>query len=360
MPNPALIYEEHPDDVFYYNDDFDEEIGNTEPGNGAFSDESCEQTRVGYVPFNKVRSAIAQFVGYATCDDGPPYRIRRTNPMAHPLYPWLYAVGVAVQGVSPLPNPLNANGSTSTQGPFDINNPFANYRKAKLTIRYRSLRYAIVDDTEIADPTEEYKRNVIWEGSAATQILQAENASQLRWGDTSPAVTGPPPVAAGPTVGTVVQSSQIAYLGKTKLVLSLLRWPFDYVSSEIDVPILPNFQKCVGKVNEVGMLSAVAGTLLCIGYSFDHFVFPVAPADPTRLVKGINIHVEFELFDPKRGGVTQPGPRGHNLMPWRGNAQWYPATRDGTLGGRGLIGTTDFNKMFYAHDDPATPGGFDD
>src|SRR5207237_1187731 len=136
-------------------------------------------------------------------------------------------------------------------------------------------KYAVVDDLDIDSPADEYRRNVIWTTETTVQVIQADGQSQLRWSETSAAVAGPPAVPAGPKKGDPIPSSQITLLRKTKRVMNLLRWSFDYVSSEIDVPTLPHFDSIVGTVNTQGLLSAKAGTLLCLGYGSDVFEFPV-------------------------------------------------------------------------------------
>jgi len=128
MPQP---YTEVAADEFDYADDWQEVITtDSSPASSHLSTDAQEATLVGYVPWNKQRSATRWFVGLTYNDDAAPFRMHRENPQPHPIYPWLYAYDCSFTPFIPKSNPSALNRAPKIESVFDPELETAYHRHA--------------------------------------------------------------------------------------------------------------------------------------------------------------------------------------------------------------------------------------
>lgn len=353
-------YIEAPQDVFNYDTDWLEVAPDNGSSSGNFTLETQGYTLQGYVPWNKRRSAMRYFLGFAYTDYAAPWLLHRENPSPHPDFPWLFA-----DSFHPVGFVVGANASNPLGNPFDYsyfwNTPdklrSTRYQVALCTVGYKALKYRTLPDSQITDPSFEWCRNCFIGSKAKLDILSADGVGQLIFaeGNAGPGPVNPGP---GPIAGKTPFPAPIPVrLPKGDYVIEWYSLPFDYLSSDPDVFTPDKIIACMGCVNSldfvVGDAKAVfpTGTALCKGYSYDVFPWPVAAANPGEVLLGVNIKIEIERFDPPLG-ATSPIVRGHNDMPWRGQTgdtsggKSFLATRGGLTTDPRLLPDIDFNSMF--------------
>jgi len=346
-PLPTPEYPEDPDDEYNHETDWQEVTDNAQPGDGvSLSAQSQDATLVGYVPWNKQRSAARAILGYSYADPTSPYRLHREPPLPHPIWPTMRAHSVNFKGLV-----LQANEANENSSPFDTS-PFAGpggsilynarYEKAITSIRYRSFgRMRFLEDADIEDYRDEYKRWCTVSTDPQSEVLSADNAAQLVFNEGG----GDP----HPTAGTTMFPAPLAeLLARVKLALTWHLVPHDYISNDRDFLYPNKIVDRLGKVNAEGMLGYRAGTLLLLAVKFEEALFPVMPADETNPLTGWNVTFMFDAFDPPKGVANEPSGTspyfGHNLMPWRKTGKFYFCER--LDNSSTLIPTTDMMKIF--------------
>lgn len=355
------------------------------PSNTHLSNDAQEATLVGYIPWNKQRSAATWFLGFAYADAN--YIMHRNNPEAHPIFPWLYASEISFTPFNPLPyyisstntGPQTLRWQTPWYGSSDVQLEVASHKLAVTTVKFRSFRNSFVDDSEITDSRMEWMRNVYIDLEPRLEALSADGVGQLAFVGTSERVAGPPTVPAGPTItpGTQVPfPAPIAeLLGKNNFVISWLNVPFEYLSAEEDYFYPTNILSCLGRVNSDNFPynssdPFLPGQLMFEGVKFVQKVFPIAAANPAIPLISVDVSMSLTYFNPPTppqgasilGNLTDylnnplTGYYGWNLMPWRQNGLWYPANRvdpgtspgAATLNTPGFLTSAPFNNMFVS------------
>jgi len=350
------IYIENSDDVFDPTTDWLEVITSMEtPGYSSLSRDSQSATLQGFIPWNKQRSASSYFLGYATVDNN--YNLHRQNQPGHPTLPWLRASEIDLHPFVPAPNPEN-NNVPNAPSPFwtdGIN--IATCQKAKATVKYRSFRYAFLDDSQITDPRLEWQRNLYIDMEPSVEALSADGVGQLTFAEGAP--------SGGPTATKSSFPAPVAeLLGKASYVLTWVDLPFEYLSSEEDYFFPANILACLGKVNAdefpYGSSDPFdAGTLLFDSVRFTQKNFPVAAANPYFPLISVDVTMTLKYFQPDLFAADPIG-EGHNNMPWKGGllgdgvtpdpagGKFGWCTRGGKPSGPPLLGSATFANIFVS------------
>ena len=366
-------YIEQTDDIFDGTSWLEIVAGEGSPGNTGLTNDGQEATLVGYIPWNMQRSCAQYFLGFAYSDTASPWLLHRINPQPHPVFPWLYASQVSFTPFNLQTNEDNADGAPNMPGPFGTSGiNIATYKFAVCTIHFRSYRCVFLGDSDLGgDPRNEWMRNTIVEVEPRVEALSVDNLSQLAFVETSPAVTGPPTIPAGPVItGSLKQifpAPLAQLLSKALYTFTWTQVPFEYLSS-VDEYFYPNkILACIGKVNSQPFpinapfdAQFPAGTLLLDAPRFTQKVFPVANAMPSSPLISVDVALPMQYFNPTSGAVPTSSFAGHNLMPWRTNGLWYYCTRgDGnnppTINTPPLLQSADFNAMFTNGNDSTYP-----
>lgn len=335
------------------------------PSEAHFSLDQQEAVLVGYIPWNKERSAINYFLGYSYVDSN--YVLHRNNPELHAKFPWLVATEISLKPFVPVPNfdnmaPLVATNpfAPNMPSPFDsdeITLYIATHKLSLATVRFRSVRYNILDDVQITDPRMEWQRNVYIDLEPHVESLSVDGISQLVFAeDASP--NGPvvnPDTGKRPPFSAPLSEK----LGITNFTLNWLNVPFDYLSNEDYLFYPANILACMGKVNSDNFPFGaddpfLPGTLLFEGSPrFTQKPIPVASATPGSPLLAVDIALDLRYFSPKKGN-TSSTYYGWNLMPWRGRSgdpaggEYFYATRGGELTDPPLNGSAPFNNIFVS------------
>jgi len=358
-------YAESVEDEFNYLVDWKEAVGseNAPSSTGALSMTDQTGTLVGYVPFNKLRSACRYFVGHTTADIRTPWRLHREPPAHYPLYPQMRCYAV---GFQPRILKANSDGSRFTELAYGIpigeianvpnidtpwldwlGNPVrtGNYREAVLTLSFRSFgRVAFSDDSRIETYRDEWKRYVKWSVDPQTEVLSADGASQLKFAEGEPETAG---ASGGPVIFPVPIAEVLAKAAYSATIFNL---PFDYLSSSTQFLYPKMILQRLGTINSESFCGHPTGTLLLSAAKIEEVLFPIAPDLPDYPSTGYTVTLMFEQFDPPKG-VTGSEYRGHRVFPWRKDGKWYYCTRQGSS--REMLPMTDFHKILKNANDPS-------
>lgn len=311
-----------------------ERIENYSPWTDAFSVSEHGAQLVVDIPFENRYLFLGRMLGYSYMSDD---RIKRVNPLKHPYWTWLRAHRVALQGV-------RYDGGKAFS-PFSPNG-VAKYRLARFTVEFVNYPFPFMEDSEITDPANEYQRNVSWTEQPGSQILAAEGGRGLLY-YANPAgmgLAGTPAFRA--PFGQVVNSIRYELVWK---------WvPYDYLF----VGRIPaGIYKCLNRVNITQFDGQFeAGTLLLDSVKITKYPAPLRVVAGPALLCDVTLSVLF--FDPPRGITAGTGStiRGHNLIPFRENHNWYPAVRvpssfaggplPAPIGSNQLFDYMDFGRIF--------------
>lgn len=346
------------EDQFDYETDWLEVAEDRQSTSAHFADTAQEDTLMGFVPWNKRRSALRFFKGFATqWQAAGVWRMHREQPHRHPDYPWMRCFDVAFQGMQLRPNEQNPNNSPYDTTIFTVNpvTRRTKYKWAMFAVKYRAFgSMKFLDDADVMvdaglETSDEWKRNVLWlppiPNSEALTVTGG--LSQLTFSEGGGAGQPTPPPAANPTRFP----APLAEL-QTKIAFRLL-WmgvPWEYLS-ETDPGTIFWPQKIldrIGRVNSDTFLDQFEPeTVRMIAPEFEIYPWwvPSEDVDDPDLgdsLLAVNVTLPFEWFDPPTG-IDPPFRKGWNNMPWggdgkvNGDGRYYRATRDGTNAGRGLL-----------------------
>ena len=349
MPADVYEYAEDAADEFDYESDWKEIIDSgTSPRSGHVSQDAQEETVVGYVAANKLRSALKFFLGWSQGDSGA-LRLLRYQPHRHPELPWLRAYDCSYSPYIPESNPDNPSREPYNESPFAAapGQPlgyYARHRWLILSVRYRNHRMRFLPDDDIATAQEEWKRNTVIDTEARLEALQVTGGlSQLVFAETD---TG------GPPAGTRFGAPFAELLAKTGVSVQWLGVAWEYLTDYEDYFWPTKILECVGTVNSAAVLGDfAAGTMLLRPPRFLVKTFPVAGDDPEKPLRSVDVYLEWEYFEPNKGKAAS-SYKGHNLMPWSGDGtvagdgKFYYASRDGTAPGTPLVRETDHRQVF--------------
>jgi hypothetical protein len=348
MPGP---YVEQAEDQFNYVEDWKEVAEDSERGSAHFADTAQEDTLFGWIPWNKRRSALRFFKGFAYADTAAPWRLHREQPHQHPDYPWLRAYDVSFGGAV-----LEANTDNPNNSPYDMT-PFVldpvtrrtKYLKCLCAVKYRAFGDVwFLEDDEIESPKDEWFRNTLLlpPEPQVEALTVTGGLSQLRFSETSS--TGPKITGDGTRFTAPLAELQC------KTTLRLLWWhvEWDYLSSSNNFFRPTKIEACIGRVNSDTLFDEFEPeTLLMLPPQYEIFPWWVASDDTTEPLMGVNVTLNFSFFDPPLG-ATNPHRHGWNNMPWGGNGivngdgKYYRATRNGSNSGRGLLEAVPMMDIF--------------
>lgn len=354
----GVPYEELDEDIFDYFADWQGHADGVQAGGGgAFSASAQEDVIVGYVPGNKLRSALRYFLGYSSVDTTLPpdtggggsgtssgtasYLLRREPPARHPIWPQLYchSVGYLGQGLDTAASTVIYDESPFTDY-LGVNLKYTPYEKYLLTVRFKSFgRTRFYSDEEMDQyPSPRYEWEwVRWTDitmGPAIQALTADGSSQLTFIEGSPAGTAfPAPIAE--------------LMAKSNLVLKWYGVPHEWLSDNDQYLYPTKIIERLGKLNNADFLGLGKGTCLLTAAQFDPTLYPVAPADYEPL-GGWDVTLNFEHFDPTKG-VPASEFRGHRVFPYRVDGKWYAAVRGDNL--NELLPQAAMYKLFQHWDD---------
>lgn len=347
MPSDTIWYAEAPEDEFDYASDWETLVdANSEPGGGiATTVGSQDAILVGYIPFNKIRSAERFFLGFSYADDGDPFRLYREPPFVHPLKPNLRCHGFNASGQFLASNPDNPEvvvppeeiGGLDTilpggqpfavspfQGPQGEEMRYATYQKALVTLRFKSFgRMRFLLDDETTDYRDEIKRYVRSYTESASQTLSVDGLAQCKFAESStdPAVTPNP-------LGITFPAPLAALLARSQIKITWHFVPHNYVSSSSNFLQADQLIARLGTWNTDTFLGNLPGTLLFNAFQAEEVLFPVLSNEPlTTALTGWNLTLCFEQFDPPKG-VPGSQYRGHRLGPYRVDGKWYWINRE--------------------------------
>lgn len=340
-----------------------ERVANYSPWNDVFQMDTQETQLVVDVPFENRYLFVPWVIGYSWVEGG---RVHRINPIRHPYWTWMRAARISHIGVRYtgskvyMSSGAKAKGAvadaggilagaisavTGMAGQWNDTATFgsARYKLARFTINFTNYPWDFKEDSDISTAADEWKRNTYWQETPTSQMLAAEGgAATLKFCYTD---------AGGPTVGQTFRANLGTVVPQIRYTLNWMWVPYDYLF----VGRIPtNVFAATSKLNSsTAFGSFPKGTLLFEPPVIEKFVYPVRTA---RYVSYMcNVRLPMIYMDPPRGVGSGDGAavRGHNLMPWRVNNLWYPATRpaaDGSVSTdtdtKGLFAYTDQTQMF--------------
>lgn len=341
IQHPA-IYPDPPfasDDVVWV-----EKVELTEPGGSEFSlNASRARAVVRLKDWTMLRSFIRRVLGFSWGTESSPWRLQRENPLWHPVYPWLIADSISVQGLGPWPKykPESQEWTLKIEEPLYKNWSATRYKEALITVNFVDVPWNILSDESIEWYGDEIYRNVFFDVEPSVEMISSEGGYQLELRSANAQVQGKKVPAP---FGTLMH--------KTTFILNWMYVPHNYISDDPNVLIPKNILKCVGKVNSTDFGPFPKGTLLMQPPRFRRFRFPITSTNDELQFFGYNIQIPLQYFDPSRDPLdiqADPNyPRGHNLMPFRYTMKWYKALRvqpNGNASGT-LLEEIDFHEIF--------------
>jgi hypothetical protein len=367
------IQEEDPENEWSITEDWLESMEFTRPGQGNWSQHDQADTIVIELPANKIRSCLKKVFGWSICDPDSQ-TLKRTLPMQHPIFPWLWAS----TGTSSFFGPVGNNTYKSDDdkptpreesvGVYNGPEYYARYAKVKLAINFRPFTGLILaDDDETWSGLESQRFIGMKQMSPNLELMTTQSAAGI-----SPFIfadnDGTYP-ATGPngdkfegyifTRKTTV-NYQIEWLNVEESYLCNTDDPNYFI-----FPYPERLIKYLGYVNKETYAGHAPGTLLFNG------VQAVRYPQPVRTVGDYNLWawdlvLSFQKFDPQdppRPGSVVPAAgtppasdltpkRGHLLMPCKSNLGWFYATRSsdsskaGTYNGDPILPSIEFEEIF--------------
>lgn len=366
MPAPAPTtpseYTPLPEEEFDYAADWKEAIDSTQPGGGDHvTSKEQEAVLVGYVPFAKAQSAEKFFLAHSWCDTGSPYELHRQPPCRHPRRPTLYAhsfssVGLGPKGHAPDEGAGDATGGTWAEslytGPTGDPLYYGEYEYALCTIRFKSydrMRF-LGDDYLAAYPTPRYAyewlRNTRIEMGPATQVLQADGSSNLKFAEGTPGPQVGPPARDGLAFPAPIGE----LMARSNLKVTWTGVPHEYLSDNPYYLYAPKVIDRLGRINDADFLGLAKGCVLLLAAEFEPELQPLVPSDPDEPLTAWTVTFSFEHFDPEKG-VPASEYRGHRIYPYRIDGKWYYCTREN--GTSELLPLAAMYKIFQHVNDPS-------
>jgi len=365
--------------------DWQEVLDVNSPAESHFgADGQQEAALTGLIPYNKQRSAVRWFLGFASVTQNVSVlgvtlpigggSLSRENPCPHPQFPQLRASSVSFKPYVPkvvatgttlgIPsrfalnlqpdfssaviNPISGGGSSIK------NLQYGSYAKTTAAIKFSSFRFSFLEDNAInqlqtsvfADRGEavpagcgygEWRRNTWVDTAPRLDMLSADGVSQMAFAEGSPSIPGPPFVPAGPigpySTPAANPTAFSAPLGiptaKCDFTVNWYNVPYNYLTKQagdLDVLFPQNIINCIGTVNSgLFMETFQYETVLLKGAAFETKVFPVPAIDGTPMLS-VDVKLMFDYFNPKNGNPGS-GYKGWQLLPYRVNGLWYYAVR---------------------------------
>lgn len=245
-------------------------------------------------------------------------QLKRVLPFKHPRFTNLWCTRVAkVQGLAPQ-GVAEGFGAGAT-----------NYKLAVLTLQFTRPLYPILSDADIlvGNNQQEYRRYLdrFWRSSVQMLTRQGQTFYFRQGSRPGQGVRNFP--------GSVGQR-----VGKAKLQRTWYQLPEEGILDSSGFPdgLLVDGQgrTILGTINKTTFLGRPIGTLLYEDPIITPRPLPI-PAELMEITSPViqqqyDVTLQMEYFDPKAGeGVDTTRFRGHNMMPWATDGQWYPVSARG-------------------------------
>ena len=265
------------------------------------------------IPFNQDSDlVISKLIGYS--EAGTQTTMKRTLPVQHPFFGWLWCSGVSnPQGIGSRGQlnigPLNgATGGTVNQ-----------WQQLRFAVEYETPPYDIVRDVDVAANDSKFypaeaQRFCVWGREPANEFVQQEQDA-FWWQQTG---NGPKPNA-----GTVVQGSKglALLLAKFRVACDWIQVCDDFVrNGSVSFPYIDS---CIGTVNQFEFMCMPPGTMLFEGYRATPRTMPVRmrtgnQSNGGTIPRAWDIHLQWLYFNPCPVGNPQAADGnkryGHNLV----------------------------------------------
>lgn len=312
---PGILTPEPPD-LFLYQDPFTEDdwleaVNLHSPSQLSMGRKASNAALTGYIPFNRINSAVAFFLGFSyVAGTGTSRILSRSQPALHPIFPGMVATMIqettGLQFVSKsLTWPVNSL-------------PYATYNMWKVTVAYSQPNYVILPD---------------WDDLIAPRATGCE---RLRYTYDTPKPYVDQLVVPGGTM--LFDATGQPFNGKpagfgTQVTIrsqksaTYLTWynvPIDWVAT--DNGVMTTIVAAMGKINsDVFMGEQPHIWLLDDVEPTDSQVYadPIATDVFSTLSKRIDIKFTFKYFNPPVGAGSTTD-RGWRVQPAY-NGNWYRA-----------------------------------
>lgn len=325
-------------------------------GDAMFSQKSGEASLVGWIDGRRTHGALRFCLGYNNISSGGVIALQRTNPARHPYYPELYCVGAAA-------TPMEPNAQLLKTAAFDDGSGTpsllyrANYKKARLTLRFAPSPNDIKEDSSVPD-RQEWLRNTSIDQEPRTDVLSLSGFQMIYAEGTGLAAPSSSPQGQPypAEVGQIIIKSDLRVtwdlVPHSLLFLTGTQRPFWLTS-------------LLGFVNLGEFLGYAEGTLLYSGCRLTRHTWPLRRGTEDKYV--YTVEMMYSWFDPKKGFSGNPavqitGNRGHNNFPWRGNftagdknaGRWFYGTFTGGSGDYDLpmFQYAKFQNLFQSANNP--------
>lgn len=274
--------------------------------------------------------AVSQIIGATSTAVGSG-TLNRTLPLAHPLYPWLFASGVKIRGFG---TPYKADSAAAFAEAIGLPY-FTAYPNYEFNVEYTPRPYVVAGDNSIPLVPSAWADNngTVWPVSVAAEWMRYANWWYDRKFESITCRQGQMKFRAAD--GSVVNGVPYADMPRLFMPDSILNiiWhqvPYRYITS-------PNsyIDGLIGLINQRPFTTWYPGELLYIGYTAKPYTPPVQNVDAfytgtTGFIysaeKLADVHLQFlrtkryivdssELFAPNPG-TANAIQAGWNLQPW--------------------------------------------
>lgn len=343
MPRPNLAQETE-DDTFT-DEDWKELMANRRPGGSTvMSAENSEAVIVGVIAANKQRSAYQYFRGYSIADTESPWKLRRFQPLTHPVWPGLRCHAISFDDFAPMKNPTTDTANPGYNKPkresIHPDNPLHTgyYGLTEVTLTFKPFSMEYWEDEQEGSGWDgkEYKRNVIRfkNTEPSLELLTVQNRF-IKF------IEGTPD-------GTEFEGSTHERKCVVNYILHWSQVEESFVYNEAGYP--DKLMACVGRVNKDTFLGFSPETALMGAPVLTRYAQNLR-TDTGIPIYAVDIDIPLSVFDPvpALGREVSLG-KGWNLFPWsdEGDAAgtgpaWYAAERPDHSP---YIATADFEEAF--------------
>lgn len=327
-----------------------EDVDDVSPGSAGCSVESAHAS----IPYllsapsaNDLQTAITEILGTVDTSTGDG-RLKRTLPMAHPVFPYWYASSIGnIKGYG---NPTKTNAQPKLECASVAQ--FALYKQYKLDVEFTPRPYAVLADKSIS-----LKKSQTWYDTDGTTKTNTFVGEWNRFTDFEPHPQNDNITAQQGTMifhtasntspGGATPSASVQFSGMPRLFLpnQLIQFtwyqvPYRYISSSKSW-----IATMMGKVNQNDWYQWDAGELLYLNYKPKRYTPPVQAENlwiPGAFSTEKLCNIEFTFLGTSRTGSDVPVgdlaakpalqtanhnwvAAGHNLLPWLKTRKFYYA-----------------------------------
>lgn len=286
-------------------------------------------------------SVITEILGTATVGTRRLYRVM---PLAHPLFPWMYAYRIAsIQGIG---KPSSTQASGDGYEVDTITATTASYPYYEIVVEFAPRMYAVTEDemvdnysltwyntdgtTTTTQVYREWARFTDYEIRPAPEIITGQQGQSYFVKDLS--AISPFTTADRPHSQTFQGLPRIVS-PRAQIVFKWMQVPFSYIDSGSSF-----IMAHIGKINQNAWYGWPAGSLLYEGVNVRRYTPPAPqlriPDDALDTTAQKLCDIEFNFTYVKRSQSSVPSlsgingswvAAGHNLLPWFGDREFYYA-----------------------------------